>query len=377
MTGLSIQEILLCGFALALCIAINRSPYFLDYPAYVDQWKTVLNAPNELSKLGTNAYGPTHILFSYVYAISPGAPRIAFSLIWITGGFFLLRRCSSQRMPAWIPWSILLFLYINPYFLRLYAYGQNDLAVSGLLLLSIMCHRTRQDTLAGALFALSTSYKFYPIVIIPLLILDYTECYDRKYLKQIRWRFLISFIVVTGVLLAWSHWLLGPSFSEPYSFLTSREPTESSLAYFLLHVLKMGFLNDAGFRLGGGILVAFIFVAISTKLPRYKASIIALVILFVFSPVFYYVYIIGTVALLFENTTARYTPGASSLLVWRAPIIYMGLMLSTFALIELLSRINGLPLIDYKGGIYAFSNITLLCLLIGDSFNKTISVMPK
>ena len=362
--GFSLQELILYGFTVTLCLSIGSVKYFLDYPAYIDQWRTILVAPEKVAELGTNAYGATHVLFAYIYSISPGAPRLAFSLIWLLGGALLLRRCRTFSLPGWIGWSILIFLYLNPYFLRLYAYGQNDLAVSGMLLIAVMCHRDRRDIPAGLIFALALSYKFYPIVAIPFLVFDSQERTDRGIVKRIRWKFLLSVAAMTVALLIWTYIKMGPSALAPYSFLATRAATESSLAYFATHILGTNALQRLGF-LPGGIAILLLFVAfVKLRWSQYQSAILALIALFIFSPVFYYVYIIGTVALVFENATWQSIHDKPSLAVWIAPVSYMAMMLGVFFLIEMLTRLQGFPLIAFKGAIYAVTNVLLSILII-------------
>jgi hypothetical protein len=98
----------------------------------------------------------------------------------------------------------------------------------------------------------------------------------------------------------------------------------------------------------------------------------ALLSLFLFSPVFYYVYGIGAIALLFEQATFA-SRSQISLRTWIPPLVYMALMAGVFILIELFSRIPSLPLMALKGLMYATANLVLLLLLLrGELMGRTL-----
>ncbi|MFM7237193.1 MAG: glycosyltransferase 87 family protein [Cyanobium sp.] len=322
-------------------------------------------APTHLQQLGTNAYGPTHNLIAFVYAIHPNAPRILFCWLWLAGGVLLLHRCAADRLPSWISWLIVFALYVNPYFFRLYVYGQNDLAVSGLLLISVLCHRARRDLAAGLLFALSLSYKFYPIVMLPFLLVDQQRMGRLADLfAQIRWRFAVALDLSLALVMGVALLVLGPSFLSPYRFLAERAITESSLAYSFLHLFNAPWLADLGFLPGALLLAIVILMACWRRWPPDLAAIMALLSVFILSPVFYYVYCIGAIALLFEQATHA----SRMQLYWRTwipPMVYMALMAGVFALLAILSRFPAVPLMALKGLIYGVANLVLLLLLMG------------
>jgi hypothetical protein len=358
-----LQPWILVGLGLAFALASFGLPYQLDYPAYLEQWRTTLADPTNLQRLGTNAYGPTHNLMALVSAVHPNAPRLLFCWIWLAGGVLLLNRCAEDRLPAWISWAILFFLYLNPYFFRLYAYGQNDLAVSGLLLISVLCYRAKKDLAAGLLFALSLSYKFYPIVMLPFLLVD--EQWRgglADLLSRIRWRFVLALGFSFVLIMAGAHQVLGQSFLSPYSFLADRAITESSLAYSLLHLFHSPWLANLGFLPGALMLAVLTLTAYARNWSADVAAIMALLSLFLFSPVFYYVYGIGAIALLFEQATfASHTQ--LHWRTWTPPLIYMALMAGVFGVLALLSRFPSVPLMALKGLMYATANGVLLLLL--------------
>jgi hypothetical protein len=358
-----LQPWILLGLAWAVAISSFGLPYQLDYPAYIEQWRITLADPTNLQRLGTNAYGPTHNLMALVYAIHPNAPRLLFCWIWLAGGVLLLNRCAEDRLPAWISWIILFFLYLNPYFFRLYAYGQNDLAVSGLLLISVLCHRARKDLVAGLLFALALSYKFYPIVMLPFLLVDAQRLGGlADFLARIRWIFVLALALSLALIMAGAHQVLGQSFFSPYSFLADRAITESSLAYSFLHLFHTSWLADLGFLPGALLLVVLTVTAYARRWSPDVAAIMALLSLFLFSPVFYYVYGIGAIALLFEQATFA-SKTQLTLRTWIPPMVYVALMASVFGLLTLLSRFPAVPLMALKGLMYATANGVLLLLL--------------
>jgi hypothetical protein len=96
----------------------------------------------------------------------------------------------------------------------------------------------------------------------------------------------------------------------------------------------------------------------------YFSAILALLLTFLLSPVFYYVYIIGCLALLFEYTTWQ-SQKQLKMSDWIAPFAYVFLMSFVFILNTLLVKDPSIPLSDWKGLIYAIPNGALLVLLVG------------
>ena len=355
---------ILVGLGLTIAISSFALPYQHDYPVYIDQWQITLTDPTNLQSLRTNAYGATHNLMALIYALHPNAPRVLFSWLWLAGGVLLLNRCAKDRLPLWISWVILFFLYFNPYFFRLYAYGQNDLAVSGLLLLSVLSHRAKKDLAAGLLFALSLSYKFYPIVMLPFLLVDYLQIRGLAHLYgTVRWRFAAALGLSLSLIMLGTYQVLGPSFLSPYNLLVDRAITESSLAYSWLHLFHSPWLANLGFLPGALLLAMLTLTAYARRWSPYVTAIMALLSLFLFSPVFYYVYCIGAIALLFEQATFA-SQAHLNWRLWTPPIVYMALMASVFVLLAFLSHFSAVPLMPLKGLLYATANFVLLLLLL-------------
>ena len=360
-----IQIWILVAFFVGFSIKSFHMPFYLDYPAYIEQWKITLTNPEALRDLGTNAYGPTHNIISLVYAIHPNLPRILFCAIWIGAGILLLRRCAMNRLPVWTRWLILFFLYINPYFFRLYKYGQNDLAVSGILLMAILLHRQRKDVSAGTLFALALAYKFYPLVMVPFLCIDFKEVSDFSDIrKSFRINFFFSIIVSLAILVILAYLVLGNSFFSPYQFLANRSMTESSFAYFWQHTMNSSFFAKMGFLPVVILLACMSLMAYIRKWSPYFSAILALLTTFLLSPVFYYVYIISSLALLFEYTTWQ-SQKRLNISDWVAPIVYVFLMGFVFIFTTIFAKDPSIPLSDWKGLIYAIPNGVLLVLLVG------------
>ena len=356
---------ILVVFFVGFSIKSFEIPFYHDYPAYIEQWKITLTNPEALRDLGTNAYGPTHNIISLMYAIHPNLPRILFCGIWIGAGILLLRRCAKNHLPSWTRWLILFFLYVNPYFFRLYEYGQNDLAVSGILLMAIILHRENKDVPAGILFALALSYKFYPLVMIPFLCIDFKEVSKlRDIRKSFRINFFLSLIASLIILAGLAYLTLGESFLSPYQFLVNRSITESSFAYFWQHSMNSSFFAKLGFLPVAILLAGMCVMAYIKRWSSYFSAILALLLTFLLSPVFYYVYIIGCLALLFEYTTWQ-SQKQLKMSDWIAPFAYVFLMSFVFILNALLAKDPSIPFSVWKGLIYAIPNGALLVLLVG------------
>jgi len=358
-----IQPWILIAVAILFVPFSFKLPYLLDYPAYIQQWQTALVDPSGLVSLGTNAYGPVHYLFAFLYKINSNLPRIAFVLIWLISGFLLLRRCSMQRLPSWISWLLLFFLYCNPYFFRLYIYGQNDLAVSGLLVISILNFRANRFAASGTLFALALSYKFYPLVMLPFLSCSAMGFRSiQGFLLSLRWRYIFSVLSSLLAIYGLALIAMGSSVASPFWMLAQRPATESSIAFFTKEILGYSFLSKIGFFPALVALLLLVVVAFWRGWAPCSSANIALLTLFVFSPVFYFVYSIGFIALLFEDATARSVEGVR-FQFWLPLFCYMPMMLMTFVVTATLARFPSIPLVALKGLIYAIPNLSLLILL--------------
>jgi hypothetical protein len=199
---------------------------------------------------------------------------------------------------------------------------------------------------------------------IPFLCTDFKEVSKlRDIRKSFRINFFLSVIASLAVLTALAYLTLGESFLSPYQFLVNRSITESSFAYFWQHSMNSSFFAKLGFLPVAILLTGMCVMPYIKRWSSYFSAILALLLTFLLSSIFYYVYIIGCLALLFEYTTWQ-SQKKLNMSDWVAPCAYVFMMSFVFILNSLLARDPSIPLSNWKGLIYAIPNGALIVLLI-------------
>ena len=128
-------------------------------------------------------------------------PKFAIIGVFAVASGLLFDRLMAERWRDWKTALIVALALPANFLISLFAfrYGSNDLLVGAFTILAILSRIDRKDVAAGAWLAFAVLLKFYPIVFLPLLMLDG---------RGIRWQIgLVAVLVVgAGLALAYAVW---------------------------------------------------------------------------------------------------------------------------------------------------------------------------
>ena len=126
-----------------------------DYYTYVDAWDYIIT--NQfIDNTSGNAYGPLFYLFTYLYKVHYDLPRFLFLIIYLLGVYISTLQLSpihSKKQAIWwmlMVWNPLIFLFGMKY-------GNNDVLMSGFLLLSLLGMAKKKSLLSGLFIGLAIS----------------------------------------------------------------------------------------------------------------------------------------------------------------------------------------------------------------------------
>jgi len=186
-----------------------------DYKLYIAQWNLVLSHQDPWST--DNAYGPLYNLLAYIMKyFGVLAPKYFSIIVWIS--FFLFCWHLILRSQNRIPKIIFLFLFGIVNFLvfcMVFLYGSNDSLVAASVGFALLFYMRGKTILPGIFFGLAALIKFYPLLLIPFLLLD-----SRK--NSLKAGFIASIIFVSGMVLSFFYW--GKSTLRPVMFGIDRGP---------------------------------------------------------------------------------------------------------------------------------------------------------
>jgi hypothetical protein len=200
-----------------------------DHSAYVRHWSAILQGsdPWNLGE-GTakNAYGPLYNALALLYAINPFLPKIIFCIAWLGASCYIINtfRQKFGGKPT-VTLAGVFTVFLNPFFLiMLVIYGSMDILPAVFCLGAIVFRIQRRFFLSGIALGIGILFKFYPIVLLPFLMID-----------ERRFRFsLMSSCVGTMILgLSISVWVWGMSTFNPVLFATDRPSKMLSIFRFL------------------------------------------------------------------------------------------------------------------------------------------------
>jgi hypothetical protein len=198
----------------------------LDYEAYTLQWQVVLDAGQSPWAEGTrNAYGPLYNLLAWVYQIDPFLPKALFVGLWICSSLYFA--AVALRRPDGVKWAygITAAMLAGPFFALLVAhYGYFDILPAVLCLVAVGLRLKGRDAWAGLAVAAAVLLKYYPLAVVPFLMLDG---------RRIRWRLGIWCVVAIAIGMAGSLLVWGESTLQPLTFATDRESKWLSVFRYL------------------------------------------------------------------------------------------------------------------------------------------------
>jgi hypothetical protein len=190
-----------------------------DYPAYVDQWRLVLDGLDPWST--DNAYGPLHNAFALLVPLHPLAPKIlTVAAMLIANGLLVLR---LERLRPFAEWRTTYFAVFAANALILICgiwYGNNDVFVAALVMGAVLARLDRRFVLAGMLLGLATLDKYYPLLLVPFFALD-----ARSFNTRLTLSALLTVIACLGAGIV----LWGSDFLEALRFGVGRDATILSI----------------------------------------------------------------------------------------------------------------------------------------------------
>jgi len=207
-----------------------------DYEyAYTFQWVAILQGYSPWTGYGflyrVSRYGPLYNSLALIYYIDPLAPKILFTLIWIACSIFIISIfLKSKKNDPILLFSFIIFLLFNPFiWIEVPYYGHFDILVAACCLVAI--HLRRQNNLlsSGVVLGLGVLLKFYPLAILPFLMLDN---------KRISFGPLVgcALVITIGFFVSYSIW--GVSTFSPITIAIERIPKHLSIFRFLIGELS-------------------------------------------------------------------------------------------------------------------------------------------
>jgi len=201
----------------------------LDYNAYLTQWQMVVDAQSPpWGEHSTNAYGPLYNLLALPYMIDPFLPKLLFVFTWMWASMFLIGQAiKCDDRPSLHAWPVAVFMLTGPFLALLIAhYGYFDILPAWLCLMAVHFRMRQRDGLSGAALAGAVLLKFYPLALLPFLMLD------RRGLRlRIQLGAWCVGLIGIGMLMGWLIW--GQSVLHPLSFAGERPSKWLSIFRFL------------------------------------------------------------------------------------------------------------------------------------------------
>ena len=190
-----------------------------DYPAYVDQWRLVLDGLDPWST--DNAYGPLHNAFALLVPLHPLAPKVfTVAAMLIANGLLVLRLERLRPFAEWRTTYVAVFAANALILICGIWYGNNDVFVAALVMGAVLARLDRRVVLAGVLLGLATLDKYYPLLLVPFFALD-----ARSFNTRLTLSALLTFVAGLGAGIV----LWGSDFLEALRFGVGRDATILSI----------------------------------------------------------------------------------------------------------------------------------------------------
>ena len=216
MSRVSLILVVTAALALAITILLGATH---DYPAYVDQWRLVLDGLDPWST--DNAYGPLHNAFALFVPLHPLAPKVVtVAAMLIANGLLVLRLERLRPFAEWRTTYLAVFAANALILICGIWYGNNDVFVAALVIGAVLARLDRRVVLAGVLLGLATLDKYYPLLLVPFFALDARSFNTRLTLSAL-------LTVIAGIAVGIALW--GSDFLEALRFGVGRDATILSI----------------------------------------------------------------------------------------------------------------------------------------------------
>lgn len=215
----------LVGFAAVfLGVTLLSGPRH-DYVADLDIWGAILRGGDPWFLLPgkgvpLHAYGPLFNALAIPASFNPMLPKLLFAFAYLAAVAWLIQ-VGGRGLPraavfAWLA---------NPFaWVEVAYFGHWDVLVAVACVAAVHERRRGRDVASGAWLAAGILLKYLPVVILPFLAVEG---------RRVRWRLLVSALLLTAAGLALSGLIWGPSTFRPLAFGASRPSTLLSVFRFL------------------------------------------------------------------------------------------------------------------------------------------------
>jgi len=229
--------IFLATLALSTIAFSHKTGIRHDYYWYAKQWEVVLAGADPWLKANNtlNAYGPIHNFFAWIYQAGQMLPKYLFSFLLVATGIIsafiplgikdkttLSQRCCLFTLLVLSPFSLI----------TVGLHGNNDVIPAAAMVLSLIgivtLRSTRSRFLSGGILAIGCMCKYYPLIILPSLLVRH---------RRIDWSFASGFFGTLSLITALTYKLWGESFITPLLFAGSRGSKQLSVFSFSSEVI--------------------------------------------------------------------------------------------------------------------------------------------
>lgn len=197
----------------------------LDYADYLMHWQALLDGLDPWMQdrgESRNAYGPLHLLFAPMAYLHPLLAKVVAGLIVFLSAVLIGRQLvRDDRLldPAILVLSLLTIL--SPFiWATVFHLGHNDIVTAFLVLLAFLCHMRERPTWVGVILGLAVLHKFYPILLLPFLVVSV----DGIRIRTVAFCFLV---VAAGLGVSFAIW--GEDALGPLIYTQDRSPTLLSI----------------------------------------------------------------------------------------------------------------------------------------------------
>ncbi len=269
-----------------------------------------------------NVYGPLHPLMSFFYYFHPILPKFFYMLMFTLSNLYIFNLL--KKRGYFNSFSNILFFFLaipfNFLFINyIFIFGHNDALVFGLIVFGLVFRIQNSHALSAIFITLSILEKYYTVVLIPFILLDY---FINKNFKDL-FKFIIFSIVTALIVLLITFLLYGFNLNFLYNYFTAKSSTGvfsylSSFKWYIdLFNNRLGhldgiydFLLKTSFFTMLIVYFSFLYFSISQKFKNYFSMSIALWIVFTLhsgSFMTYYIVVISLfVMLAFEENENLY-----------------------------------------------------------------------
>ena len=270
-----------------------------------------------------NVYGPLHPLMSFIYFFHPILPKFFYMLIFTLSNLYIFNLLKKKNYFCNLSNILFFFLAIPFNFLfinYIFIFGHNDALIFGLTVFALVFRIQNRHSLSAIFITLSILEKYYTVVLVPFIILDY---FINKNFKDL-YKFIIFSIMTALIVMLLTFLLYGFNLNFLYNYFIANSSTGifsylSSFKWYIdLFNNRLGHLDNfydlllkTSFIIVLIVYFSFLYFSISQKFKFYFSMSIALWIVFTLhsgSFMTYYIVVISLFAMIpLEENENLYT----------------------------------------------------------------------